>query len=190
MKHSTLVKGALLFFGLMLTITTFLFTAAPAFAYSSVTARASSTPKEHVKPNSLPPQQCLIVAVQSKVDSSQTYDVTAHATNTCGFKFTVSIRINSQLTNCPPFSSASAPFSVALGDNQTAAVNTGFQGGCVVCTDHVPTAFPSFTVRVTAFAFGTVSTPSGNFQATSNTAAAVPDLTLSNNPHPFVPPCP
>ncbi len=159
------------------------------FASSSVFAAPHSSSPYVPPPHALPPQQCLVVAFQIQNITSQTFTVVAHTTNSCGFTFDVTTRINNAITDCLPFPSSSNPFTVTLRDRQTAAISVNVQGGCVVCTNHVPTAFPPFTVRVTAFAFGTVHTRGGNFQASSNNAGPA-NVRLSNNPHPFVPPCP
>ncbi len=179
-------KSIRVVFALVITVAAFMFAAVPAFAasISNVHGPALSPPK------SLPPQQCLIVAAQATNVGSQTFDIVVQTSNTCGFTFNVTTRVNTNYTDCAPFPNQSTPVSAQLKDQQTAAFALGFQGGCVICTDGVPTAFPDFHIHITVFAFGTVSTPIGTFQASSNNFTISPDVRLSNNPHPFVPPCP
>ena len=130
-------------------------------------------------------EQCLITAMQVQVDSSQNFTVFEHTTNSCGVKFTETTRITTYLTDCPSQASGTNYYSVSLGDRQTASISPAFTGGCVLCKDNKPVAFPPFHVRITAYAYGTIA--GGKVQATSN--SSVSTISLSNNPHPYEPPC-
>jgi hypothetical protein len=168
------IRTVLLLF--LFPLTPFFFATAPAFANSLF-----NTP-------TLEYDQCLITALQGSVESSQTFTPHMHITNTCGVPFSVSIRVNTQMTNCPPFSETSRTVSVLLGDQQTASASPGFTAGCVGCTDGVPLFFPPFDVKITVLAFGSLTIGPTTTQASSN--ISVTAVHLSNDPHPYVPPCP
>ncbi len=129
--------------------------------------------------------QCLVTHIQGTVTGSNSFTAVTHTYNGCGVTFAITTRLYVYV-NCPPNPNATYYRTLTFGNGQTAQISWGpFGAGCVECVNHVPVAYPPFTVNLTAYAYGTINR---YVNAVSNYSSAT--VSLSNNPPTVKPPCP